>query len=408
METVILISVLALGGAIGGLVGWVLRSGRATRESADRQAEVARLQGQLEQAATTQQLLESARAQFTEAAKLTAAEALQGNNDQFLKLANENLGKTLESASRELQQRHQQFQELVKPLSENYSKLNPQIDLLIEQSNRITSETNRLTTALTDNRQAGHWGEVQLRKVVESAGMASYCDFDEQESLGGPRRVRPDLIVRLPERRAIVIDAKASTLAYMAAQQAEDQESASVIWGRHASALRRQVDDLASRNYGAIVQGSLDFVVMFVPGDQFLAAALKTNPGLVEYAMTKRVAIATPASLIAMLWAVNSGWQQWEFARNVDEIREVGSEMYSRLLIFLKSYGSVQQRLTQTVRAFNDSVRNLEGQVLNSARHMAEMQGVESSTITEPKFVGTTPRVLRSGGENGDEVAADD
>ena len=238
--------------------------------------------------------------------------------------------------------------------------------------------------------------------------MASYCDFDEQESLGGPRRVRPDLIVRLPERRAIVIDAKASTLAYMAAQQAEDQESASVIWGRHASALRRQVDDLASRNYGAIVQGSLDFVVMFVPGDQFLAAALKTNPGLVEYAMTKRVAIATPASLIAMLWAVNSGWQQWEFARNVDEIREVGSEMYSRLLIFLKSYGSVQQRLTQTVRAFNDSVRNLEGQVLNSARHMAEMQGVESSTITEPKFVGTTPRVLRSGGENGDEVAADD
>ena len=158
MELAVFFGGIILGMAVGVLAGWAWRAGKASKESADRQAEIARLQGQLEQAATTQQLLESARTQFSEAARLTAAEALQGNNDQFLKLANENLGKTLESASRELQQRHQQFQELVKPLAENYGKLNPQIESLVRQSQSLAAETGKLSSALTDNRQAGQWG----------------------------------------------------------------------------------------------------------------------------------------------------------------------------------------------------------------------------------------------------------
>ena len=372
MEPLMLIGLLLLGLVIGGLVGWILRSGRASNESAEQRTEIARLHGQLEQAATAQQLLESAKAQFSEAAKLTAAEALQGNNDQFLKLANENLGKTLESASRELQQRHQQFQELVKPLSENYSKLNPQIETLAKQSQSLATETGKLSSALTDNRQAGQWGEVQLRRVIDLAGMSDYCDFAEQEALGGSQG-RPDLVIRLPEKRAIVVDAKASTLAFMEAQQTDDAEAANQAWTRHAQAMRRQVDDLGGKNYGAAVEGSLDFVVMFVPGDQFLAAALSANPGLIEYAMGKRVAIATPASLISMLWAVANGWQQFRLAEDAARIKEAGEEMYKRLTTFMNHYGRVGKELESAVSAYNQSVGSFDQRLAPQGRRFAEL-----------------------------------
>lgn len=411
MDTLILPGVLVLGLALGVLVGWVLRSGRASREAADRQAENARLQGQLEQAATTQQLLESARVQFTEAAKLTAAEALQGNNDQFLKLANENLGKTLETASRELQQRHQQFQELVKPLSENYGKLNPQIESLVKQSQSLAAETGKLSSALTDNRQAGQWGEVQLRRVVDLAGMSDYCDFAEQEALG-PSQGRPDLVIKLPERRAIVVDAKASTLAYMEAQQADEPEAADQAWTRHAQALRRQVDDLGGKNYGSSVEGSLDFVVMFVPGDQFLAAALSANPGLVEYAMAKRVAIATPASLISMLWAVANGWQQFRLAADAARIKEAGEEMYKRLTTFMNHYSRVGRELETAVSAYNQSVGSFDQRLAPQGRKFAELVVGGDAELPTPNSIDGVPRVSAYGnrekiGEMDTGVAAD-
>ena len=390
------------------------------------------LNAQMEQIASAQQMLETAKAQFSEVAKLTAADALQSNNqqflelakenfgstletaqreldqrhqqfqelvkplsdqysqlnetfqttatsalqnnrEQFLELAKENLGTTLERAQRELDQRHQQFQELVKPLSENYGKLNPQIETLNQQVGAITGETARLAGALKgDNRAVGNWGEMQLHRVVDIANMTSYCDFGEQQTAGSSQD-RPDLIVNLPERRAIVVDAKASTAAYMEARQAGDDEAKAAAFGRHADALRVQIDALSRKSYGDKVAGSLDFVVMFVPGDQFLSAALNANPGLIEYAMGKRVAIATPASLIAMLWAVASGWQQHEIARNAEQIRAIGTEMHSRLVNFVKSYGTLRQRISQTVDAFNGSVGTLEGRVMVSARRMAEM-----------------------------------
>ena len=353
-------------------------------------------------------MLEAAKVQFSEAAKLTAAEALQGNNDQFLKLANENLGKTLETASRELQQRHQQFQELVKPLSENYTKLNPQIESLMKQSQSLAAETGKLSSALTDVRQVGNWGEVQLRRVVEMANMTAYSDFAEQETAANSQD-RPDLIVRLPEGRAIVVDAKASIAAALEAQGAETEESANAAWERHAGALKSQVNNLSRKSYGTSVDGSLDFVVMFVPGDQFLSAALKTDSDLVDYAMNRRVVLATPATLIAMLWAVNSGWQKWEFAQNAEEIRKLGSEMHERLVAFLKNYASVQQRLTQTVSAFNTSVGSLEGRVLVSARRMAEMRAIDPSDIKEMEEIESMPRSLASVRPDDEkEIAADD
>ena len=389
METLFLTIGLLIGAVLGVAGGWVVRGGRAGKEQADQQAEIARLNGQLEQAATAQQLLEQAKIQFSEVAKLTAAEALQGNNEQFLKLANENLGRTMEQAKGEFEQRHRQFQELVKPLSENYGKLNPQIDLLLQESSRITAETNRLSTALTDNRQAGHWGEVQLRKVVEAAGMTTYCDFEEQAATDG---IQPDLVVNLPERRAVVVDAKASTAAYLEASKADEPETANAAWQRHAQALRRQVDDLASKGYGARVDGSLDFVVMFVPGDQFLAAALSANPGLIEYAMGKRVVIATPASLIAMLWAVSNGWQQYRLTEDAARIKQVGDEMHRRLLTFVGHYSRVGKGLEMVLNAYNQSVGSFDRSIVPQGRRFAELVVGGKTDFNAPAPVDELPR----------------
>ena len=391
---------------------------------------IADLNGQMEKVANAAQMLETAKAQFSETAKLMAADALQNNNQQFLELAKENFGTTLETAQRELDQRHQkfqelvkplsdqysqltetfqttatsalqnnskqflelaqenwgktletarsefnlrhqQFQELVKPLSENYGKLNPQIETLTQQVGAITSETARLSSALKgDNRAVGNWGEIQLHRVVEKAGMMDYCDFAEQQTAGNSQE-RPDLIVNLPEQRTVIVDAKASTAAYLEISEAPDAESAQAAYDRHAAALRRQVDNLAGKEYGAKDANSLNFVVMFVPGDQFLSAALNANPELINYAMSRRIAIATPASLIAMLWAIASGWQQFRLAEDAAKVKEAGEEMHKRMLTFINHYQNVGRRLDSAVDAYNRSIGSFDRSVVPQGRRFA-------------------------------------
>ena len=407
MESIIIGIIFGL--LIGGAASWLIRGERAKSEAASLQAEyektitetqaehreeVANLQGQLKQADDAQAIVNAAKEQLNEVFQATASRALQGNNEQFLQLAQQNLGTTLESAKREFDQRHTQFQELVKPLSENYGKLNPQIETLASQMQSMTAETARLSGALTDNRQIGVWGELQLRRVVELAGMTAYCDFQEQATSINSSG-RPDLVVKLPERRAVVIDAKASTAAYMEAQQTDDDESASAALLRHANALKRQVDDLASKNYGAGVNGSLDFVVMFVPGDQFLSAALSANPELIEYAMGKHIAIATPASLIAMLWAVANGWQQLRFAESALEIKEAGEELHSRMLTFISRYQDVGRDLNRTVTAFNRSIGSFDQRVVPQGRRFSDLIAGDEDKFQLPEMIGQTPRVSR-------------
>ncbi|MYJ79877.1 MAG: DNA recombination protein RmuC, partial [Caldilineaceae bacterium SB0670_bin_27] len=314
-----LIVAVVVGLVVGGAACWLVQGARAksrlARLDADHREEKAALQGRLEQSENAEKILETAKEQLKETFQATASQALQANNSQFMDLAQENLGKTLEAAKGDFKQRHEQFEALVKPLTQNYEKLNPQISLLAQRSENLAAETGKLSSALTDNRQIGNWGEVQLRRVVELAGMEEYCDFREQVAIGDSQS-RPDLTVRLPEQRTVVIDAKTSTAAYMDAQEADDREARDSSLRRHASALKAQVDDLAKKDYGTKVEGSLGFVVMFVPGDQFLAAALNANPELIEYAMSKRVAIATPASLISLLWSVANGWQRHRIAES--------------------------------------------------------------------------------------------
>ncbi len=378
---------IVVGLLIGGLACWLIQGLRGKTRIAIAESKhsetVARLEGQLEQVDNAKQLVEIANQKFGETFQATAANALQSNNKAFLTLAEQNFGKNLESAKGEFKQQHEQFQALVKPLKENYEKLNPNIESLIQQEKLLAAETQKLSSALTDSSQVGSWGEVQLRRVVELAGMIEHCDFSEQTSVNGSRD-RPDLTVMLPGQRKVVVDAKASTKAYLEAQQADDDAAVGEAMKRHAGALRKQVDDLAGKDYGAQVSGSLDFVVMFVPGDQFLAAALNANSDLIEYAMRKRVAITTPASLISLLWAVANGWQRYQIAESAEKVRQTGEDLYERLRVFVDHYEKIGKGLGSAVEAYNKSVGSYERRVVPAGRKFAELVGKDQDRLAPP------------------------
>lgn len=389
---------VAIGLAAGLIIGFLLSTWLDTSkirslESVHKER-TDELNKQIAESANAKELINDAKDQLTTEFQAIASQALQGNNEQFMQLADQKLSTTMQTAQRELDQRHRQFQELVKPLAEDYGNLNPRIDQLNDRLQSITVETANLSGALrSDNRAVGNWGEIQLQRVVDLAGMTAYCDFSEQQTVGNSLD-RPDMVVRLPERRAIVVDAKASTAAYMEASETDDESVADAAWKRHASALRNQVNNLSNKRYGDKVDGALDFVVMFIPGDQFLAAALRDSPDLVEYAMSRRVAIATPASLIAMLWAVANGWQQQELAQNAEQIRVIGAKMHQDLVRFIDNYGTLRQRINQTVAAFNNTAGTLEGSVIVSARRMAELGVGDPGTLDLPEAILDNARQL--------------
>ena len=398
MEAIVpLIIGLAAGILAGGAAIWLVQGSRSRARlvymESKYSAQVAGLQGQLKQTATASRILDTAKEQLSEAFQATASRALRNNNELFMNVAQQKLGTTLEAAKGEFKQRHEQFQALVKPLTQNYERLNPNIESLIQQNRDLAIETGKLSTALTDSQQIGSWGEVQLRRVVELAGMLEHCDFVEQTSIEGSQD-RPDLMVRLPEKRTIVVDSKASTKAYIEAQQKEDEYAKAQILENHAGALRTQVDDLARKNYSRM-EGSLDFVVMFVPADQFLVAALSANPKLIEYAFGKRIVIATPVTLISLLWAVANGWRQHHVAENAEAIRVAAYEMYDRMLKFIDHYQNVGERLKSAVNAYNQSVGSFDTRVIPQGRKFAALAAKGEDTIASPSQLEQAVRTSR-------------
>ena len=364
---------LIAGVAVVGLAAWLVQEFRWRQKNAE-------LKGQLQSQQAASDLIQAAKVELNTAFQASAGQALHANSEQFLKLAEQNFGKS-----------QKEFENLVKPLSENYAKLNPSIESLMQQNISITAATQGLRDALSDSRQVGLWGEIQLRRIIELAGMTQYADFAEQQSLDGSGG-RPDVMIKLPEGRAIVIDSKASTAAYLEAQEAETENDAQQALLKHAGALRTKVDDLVKRNYGQNVEGSLDFTVMFVPGDQFLAAALRARNDLIEYAMSKRVAIATPSTLIALLWAVANGWDRHGFAQDVEAIRQAGAEMHNRLQAFMGHYRRVGEQLGRAAQSFNASVGSFDRNVMPQARRFEELPGVSANPDALPAPVDVEVR----------------
>jgi DNA recombination protein RmuC len=277
-----------------------------------------------------------------------------------------------------------------------YEGLREQVRAMSEVSGQLRVETSQLVAALRAPQVRGRWGEHQLRRIVEAAGMLEHCDFSEQVSgvtdTGG---VRPDLVVRLHGGRQVVVDAKVPFEGYLAAMEAADDDARAAQLARHARQLRAHVDQLAAKSYWAAFAPSPEFVVLFVPADPFLDAALKREPSLLEYAFARNVVLATPSTLVALLRTVAYAWRQEALARNAMSVHVLARELYSRLSTMGEHFAKVGSSLGSAVTAYNRAVGSMEARVLVSARRLAEL-GVSAEELAVPAQVEVAPRALQA------------
>ncbi|MGE0079918.1 MAG: DNA recombination protein RmuC [Thiohalomonadaceae bacterium] len=335
---------------------------------------------------------EQARRQLADSFANLASEALKHNTGEFLKLAQENLKQFHVQAQGELAQREKAVENLVKPIVQALEKteqqiravekerqahfgvLSQQIQGLAESHRLLQGETRNLVQALRRPEVRGQWGEMTLKRLAELAGMVEHCDFTEQVQVRTEDgALRPDMVVRLPDGRDIVVDAKTPLDAYLAAVEAGDDESRQRELVRHGRQVRERVRQLAAKSYWSQFERSPDFVVLFIPGDQFLSAALDVDRSLLEDALAQKVVLATPTSLVALLRAVAYGWRQQALAENAQRIREVGEELYGRLATFGEYLAKLGKSLETSVGHYNKAVGSFDSRVLPGARKFAEM-----------------------------------
>ncbi len=421
----------AAGGVLGCALG-VLAAllWRAKREQALRvELELLRVRVKTEESVSAERELALARAreQLQGVFGELARESLQSNSEVFLQLARERLLRQQLDASAALKERETAIESMVRPIREALAKTEAQIqsierdridafaaiktqmETLASGQSLLSRETRNLVTALRRPDVRGQWGEITLKRLVELSGMSAHVDFTEQ-----PHRptesgaIRPDMIVHMPERRDIVVDVKTPLDAYLAAVEAQSEEERGVQLRRHAQLVGARVRELASKQYWSQFEQSPDFVVLFLPGDQFLSAALQENPGLIDESLRQNVMLATPTSLVALLKAVAYGWKQAILADNAAEIRRLGEELYKRLAVFGEHLGRLGKSLGNSVESFNKAVGSLEQQVMPAARRFPEL-GLRVSRELEPiESIDTLARPPRLTGAAQASAAADE
>ena len=331
-----------------------------------------------------------------------SSKALEQNNAQFLALADARLMEARQAAQGDLDQRRQSIEQILTPLAEQlgryeqglrllelerqraYTGLSAQVLQLAESQERLQSETRNLVTALRSPATRGRWGEMQLRRVVEMAGMLEHCDFDEQVHTEGEEgRLRPDMVVHLPGAKRVVVDAKVPMQAFLDATDAVDDTSRKVHLVNHARQLRNHVDALSKKSYWQQFDDTPEFVIAFIPGDPLLSAALEHDSSLLEHAVGRHVLLATPTTLIGLLRAVAYGWQQDGLAENAREVQTIGRELYKRLATFGEHMARTGRSLNGAVDAYNKAVGSLERNVMPQARRFQEL-GVGGSDKEVP------------------------
>ena len=402
----------AIGAVLGALVAWLAARPAAARLQSELDKERA---VHAERVSAYQQAHQQAEGQLREAFQALSADALKTNNEAFLHLAETRLTQARAEATGDIEARKKAIEHLLEPMAKTLD----QVDREIKESERrrvqsgaeliqqiasldttgkdLRSQTARLVDALKRPGVRGRWGELQLKRVIELAGMIEHCDFEEQQTLtGDERRLRPDVIVRLPGGKHVVIDAKAPLDAYLKALDAPDETTRQALLADHAKQVRVHLTQLAAKGYAAHVQPGPDFVVMFLPGEMFFSAALEQDPSLIEFGVEQRVIPASPTTLIALLRAVAYGWQQEAQAENAQKISELGRNLYESIRTLAGHFDDVGGRLKASLDAYNRAVGSLEGNVLVKARRFKDLQAANGDDILQLDPIDRVPRMLQA------------
>jgi len=412
----VFILAVVLAALLGGLLVYLVQH----RKQTALHAEAARLEAELtvERRRAEERLasLEDARTQLRETFGTMASQALKHNSGEFLKLARENLRAFQTHAEGSLSQREKAVETLVKPIrealektevqirhmeherKEAYGSLTKHLETMAESQRLLQGETRSLVQALRRPEVRGQWGELTLKRLAELAGMVDRCDFFEQEGVQTDAgRQRPDMIIRMPDKREIIVDAKTPLDAYLNAIEASNDDTRRHELERHARKVRERVRELSSKAYWQQFPQAPDFVVLFIPGDQFLSSALEYDRQLLEDALAARVILATPTSFVALLRAIAFGWRQDALTENAEIIRKVGEDLYQRLSTFTEHLAKIGRSLDTSVNAYNKAVGSFDSRILPGARKFTELGIASKSEIAEPEQVERAARTVQAG-----------